>query len=418
MDVNQIKSLESLGELFCLTELSVATNKISALPEHPLTLYNLQKFNLFHNRVASIPQRSLSQLRHLTDLDIGRNILTKISGEVFDGCVALIRLVLSHNRLKTPPNNMRLPLLKELWLNGNCMNSLQDWTGIWLPSLQELRLEDNRLTSLGNRLLTPRLYSSDYVDGGGVGFTGLSGMPLLQILNVSFNILENDHSLDGLYCCRRLQELHIHDNPISNVDSPLYRTMFRQVLNFCPSLQVLNGDQIVEGEAWLSDAWKIARKSNIIIPPLLRLMNGAGVTVRECRGAEADSLLTALASKDTSKTLTCNSCGKTAQGLLPEEGVTWEWAPNDRTTEVGIRESRKKRLIINCEACGAKGYTLYRPFVFDWNAMVRWSKAYHVQRSLYSINEFDIAAGHKLDGHGGTGFEFNAWFEVSRPATI
>ncbi len=420
MDVNQIKSLNGLGELFCLTDLSVATNKISALPDHPLTLCNLQKLNLFHNRVASIPQRSLSQLRHLTDLDIGRNILTKISGEVFDGCVALTRLVLSHNRLKTPPNNMRLPLLKALWLNGNSMSSLQDWTGTWLPSLQELRLGDNCLTSLGNRLLSPRLYSSGYVDGGCLDFGGLNGMPLLQILNVSFNTLENDNSLDGLYCCKRLQELHIHDNPISNVDSPLRRTMFRQVLDFCPSLQVLNGERIVEGEVWLSDACKIARKSDIIIPPLFRLMNSAGVTVRECRGSEADSLLTALASRDTSKTLTCKSCGKTSQGLLPEEGVIWDWAPSGQITKVSIRESRKKRLIVNCEACGTKGYTIYRPFVFDWNAMARWSKAYHFQNKSFhsSLNEFDTTAGHKLCGHYGEDFLFNAWFEVSRPATI
>ncbi len=87
VDVNQIVSLEGLGELHCLTELSVATNKISTLPEYPLTLYKLQTLNLFHNRLMSLPQHGLSQLRHLTDLDLGRNILTEISGDAFNGCV-------------------------------------------------------------------------------------------------------------------------------------------------------------------------------------------------------------------------------------------------------------------------------------------------------------------------------------------
>ncbi len=419
MDVNQIKSLEGIRELPCLTELSIATNKISSLPDYPLTMRNLQKFNLFHNRLAYLPQRSLSQLRYLTDLDLGRNIFTEISGEAFNGCVALIRLVLSQNRLKMPPNNMRLPLLKELWLNGNSVSSLQDWTGIWLPSLQELRLEDNRLTSLGNSSLT-RWYSSDCGNGGSTGLIGLNGMPLLQVLNVSFNALENDYSLNGLYCCRRLQELHIHDNPISNMDSPLSGTMHRQVLSFCPSIQVLDGKHIVEGEVWLSDAMHIARKSNIVMPPLLGLMNGAGVTMRECRGTEADSLLTALASKDKSKMLTCTSCGKTAQGLLQGEGITWEQPPSGVGQAAGVgATSRKKKLVVHCVICGAKGYTVHRPFVWDWNAMVRWSKAYHVQRLFQfpTWNESDITAVRKLDGHY-AGFELSAWFEVRKwPAT-
>ncbi len=259
------------------------------------------------------------------------------------------------------------------------------------------------------------LNSFHYSDGG-MDLIGLNGMPLLQVLNVSFNVLKNDHSLDGLYCCRRLKELSIHDNPISNADSPvLPETIFRQLLNLCPSLELLDGKQIINGEVWLSNALRIARKSNIVIPPLLGLMNGAGVTAREYRGSEADSLLTALASKDKSKTLTCTSCGKTAQGLLPEEGITWEQAAlsGQITAQVGITESKKKRLVVYCEACGAKGYTLHRPFLFDWNAMVRWSKAYHVKRAAFPTwNEFDITAVRKLDGHG-VGFEFNAWFEVS-----
>ncbi len=52
--------------------------------------------------------------------------------------------------------------------------------------------------------------------------------------------------------------------------------------------------------------------------------------------------------------------------------------------------------------------------------MARWSKAYHFQNKSFhsSLNEFDITAGHKLCGHYGEDFLFNAWFEVSRPATI
>jgi hypothetical protein len=74
------------------------------------------------------------------------------------------------NKLKAPPSPLHLPLLRDLWLSGNKISSLEAWvgwqgptcgangdgvgasggiSGMWLPSLHSLFLQDNAVTSRG-----------------------------------------------------------------------------------------------------------------------------------------------------------------------------------------------------------------------------------------------------------------------------
>lgn len=155
LDINHLTSLHELQSLPSLVELSANTNHIRALSDgfaaglmstelrapasnalfqsataHAAAAVErggLQKLELYHNHITTVHPRSLEGLVALTHLDLGRNRLKTLDGRGLENCPALSTLVLSQNQLRNPPAPLRLPLLTELWLSGNQIQSMGAW---------------------------------------------------------------------------------------------------------------------------------------------------------------------------------------------------------------------------------------------------------------------------------------------------
>ena len=298
LDSNRISDLSAVSGLNLLRNFSVSNNQITRISSSYFShCESLQRLELFRNQIVSVDDNCFSLLPSLTHLDLGNNKLRALNGSsLSSGCPLLQTLILSQNELTEPPNPLRLPLLKNLWLNGNRIDKLSAWLPVtvgqkltpkasvemlfpaFLPSLQKLFIQDNQLRQLDRHCL--------------------SCCPLLQELDLSFNSLQS--IADIHYAIRQtgesLRVIHVQDNPLmegqlhnsdifhdesSSSDSegsggeheaPSRRRpnavskkelIVQQLLRVCPKLETICGNEVTKedrAKALLARARK-ARKS-------------------------------------------------------------------------------------------------------------------------------------------------------------
>jgi Leucine-rich repeat (LRR) protein len=159
-----------------LTNISLKANQLTRIPA--MNSSKLQKLELYNNRITSL-EGGQSTLCSLLYLDLGRNSIEFIDGNVLSRCQCLRTLILSQNRLTSLPANLYLPSLKVLWLGGNKISNFSAWiennsSTVFLPLLEKLFLQDNVITCIDNLCLL--------------------ACPLLVELDISFN---NILSLDA-----------------------------------------------------------------------------------------------------------------------------------------------------------------------------------------------------------------------------
>ena len=260
LDVNKLARLEAC-ELnpwaASLERLSVASNHLNdwpsaSSPGGALTLPVLQRFDAHHNQLRNLPAGALGGLPRLVHLDLGRNLLgPDLRGATLSAAKCLETLVLSQNKLERLPAPLRLPLLRKLWLGSNRLLDMSAWAddgsstnsssssssssssrssssgssstsngnngngrsegadgvdgaagaaareATWLPSLECLHLDSNRLACLPPGCLV--------------------GLPLLRLLDLSFNSLPHDPPPRWLH---EHQQRHQHyPQPLLEADS-------------------------------------------------------------------------------------------------------------------------------------------------------------------------------------------------------
>lgn len=146
LDSNALEALpDSLSCLVQLTELELANNALTALPDlQPLSL--LSRLDLRHNKLATVPQ--LTHMSGLRELYMGHNAL-KALGDIGALCpAALTTLDVRDNRIKQlPPSITQLLQLERLELANNDLTELPPQLGL-LPKIKVLGLEGNPLRSL------------------------------------------------------------------------------------------------------------------------------------------------------------------------------------------------------------------------------------------------------------------------------
>ena len=249
LDTNQLTNISALKGLQELVTLSVNTNKLVSL-QRLSRCHKLQKLQLYHNQITEISVKSLKCLHSLTHLDLGRNKLERVSGEALSQCPLLQTLVLSQNKMLSVPAPLRLPQLKTLWLSGNLLENLSEWCPkeltphsvdtpaaknlhsfdwpLFCPMLEKLHLQDNRLQCLNS--------------------TALLVFPHLTLIDISFNGIASVENIQGISVCPRLSALQIQENPIST-SAAMSETMFQWILESCPRIQSISGEDISEKRA-------------------------------------------------------------------------------------------------------------------------------------------------------------------------
>ena len=247
-DVNNLTSLQTLtqGSWFNLTSFSANTNSISALPSALSPhLPGLSMLSLYQNKISHIPENAFCSLPTLTSVDLGRNLLKDAASlaAALNKAPTMRRLVLSQNELREVPL-LGLPLLRQLWLSGNELESLDGWsfsTGAHLPCLEELYLQENRIVNLG-----------------GAGALGLC-CPILSKLDLSFNRIATVEDLVvGVAQCDYLKTLDMQDNPVKTS-----RAVEIRLLQVAPMLALLNGETLKPEIKWLAFSAPVSMNATI-----------------------------------------------------------------------------------------------------------------------------------------------------------
>lgn len=253
LDSNNITDISILGELQRLKILSCNNNRIIKLPQN--TLWNqLEKLELSNNCIEVIDKIHVQEWKMLSYLNLSKNKIEFIDGKVISCCYMLQTLILSQNNLVSLPQPLYLPLLRNLWISGNQIQSLtstcQDLITsnqinfcLFLPMLQRLFLQDNAISKID-----PDFWMQ---------------FPQLIELDLSFNnlqSLESIHSLEYLnrfYSICSLQSINLIENPISSttfkpnnwdlLSNNISETSWNIeifLLDLCPSLTNICGNMI------------------------------------------------------------------------------------------------------------------------------------------------------------------------------
>lgn len=181
-----------------LRALVLTKNNLAALDERIARFDALHRLDVRENRLSKLPS-TFDQLVHLTTLHLSQNAFTEIPTCIL-ALPALTTLDLSHNQLET------------LWTPDDVGTRGFSPPNI-LPSLSTLDLSYNRLKT-----------------------SALVPMPTsLEHLSLKHNVLQHPIPMDVLYPAKRLQELVLAENELSDVVFALNGTSFA-----LPHLRVLD----------------------------------------------------------------------------------------------------------------------------------------------------------------------------------
>ena len=203
------RSWQQAGEVVALRCNNPGRDAIRSL-EGIDQLPNLARANFAHNRISDA--RPLIGLDHLSDLDLGYNVLPGLSSD--RPHLGLARVNLDHNRVRDLGWLRYFGQLEILSLGHNRIEDLAPLK--WVPRLGDLNLEYNRISRLGalRGLVGLRLLdvSGNVIDS----LDAVAGHPGLEVL------VADDNSITTVGAVRRLQtldELSLAGNPLSDISA-------------------------------------------------------------------------------------------------------------------------------------------------------------------------------------------------------
>jgi Leucine-rich repeat (LRR) protein len=154
----------------CLSQLLVLTldsNQLQTLPDAIGQWHHLREFRLGSeyggNRIGQLP--NLSDMRHLTELDVSFNQINAIAPHTFDGLHRLRYLNLAHNQLRHMPTLGSCEQLATLDLSDNQLTEIP-LGDVWrLTTLQLLNLSNNLIETLPMELLDQEMQTQVVIKG-------------------------------------------------------------------------------------------------------------------------------------------------------------------------------------------------------------------------------------------------------------
>ncbi|KAH0791618.1 protein phosphatase 2C [Histomonas meleagridis] len=171
-----------------ITQLFLDHNKLENVPTSLLQHAKmLERLNLSHNRLRTIPELHTHQLR---EFNVSFNKLKELP-DSFSNCIFLIHMNLSNNLLTDLPQSLKyVPRLLELYINNNQFIKLPNCI-LSLITLNKLYISGNLLTSLPNCLNTFLFLKT--LDLSNNHFQTLpiaiASLPVLKYLNISHNLI-------------------------------------------------------------------------------------------------------------------------------------------------------------------------------------------------------------------------------------
>uniref|UniRef100_A0A0L8GZX3 Protein phosphatase 1 regulatory subunit 7 n=2 Tax=Octopus bimaculoides TaxID=37653 RepID=A0A0L8GZX3_OCTBM len=268
LSCNTIEKIENLNNLNTIKELKLYGNKILVV-ENLDKLRQLQYLKLQHNQLKSFGS-GLNCL-NLHTLRVDYNNLLEIKSSQLAGCPNLRSLNVSCNNLEILSFLKVLPDLEELAASSNHISNLSDLSTC--QCLRELDISDNRLTDISGigeltTLQTLNLSGNNLGDIKSAGkhpnLTDLqiqgnkltetehvcTQFPNLEVLNISFNLLDSWKEVINLQNLASLTELTVKCNSFVHQ----YKYYHADVVKEIPSLQWLDGINVKQNKKALNNS--------------------------------------------------------------------------------------------------------------------------------------------------------------------
>ncbi|XP_065558933.1 chaoptin-like isoform X2 [Artemia franciscana] len=246
LDGNNLEELHPESLPPRIHTLSVAQNRLSIFPTAVVEyLKELRWLDLRGNLITELPSTFHRSWRiRLDKLDLGENLLTKLSPESFNRSITVRDLHLDHNRLNYIPSNaFRGMNVARLYLSSNSIREIDDkaFHGVG-GNIILLDLERNNFNETPKALKHLKRLRFLYLGNNEISkvdtetFSSLSGS--LEALSLSNNHLESIPSA-ALHQCKKLLHLNLDYNHISMID----RRDFKEWANNLDTL-ILRGNRI------------------------------------------------------------------------------------------------------------------------------------------------------------------------------
>lgn len=186
-----------------LRSLSLYRNQIDQIADGALdNLQQLRSLNLANNRLTRITAATFRNLRQLEHLNLENNQISEIDENAFLHLTNLRVLNLGGNRLKSINFPAAMPRLRQLFLNNNTIQNLDDIRMAMdgMPALETLHLDQNQLKSL----------KTENENGG------LKRWPTLQVLSLASNQLSGLEA-DDFVGLKQLRTLSLQGNQLTRL---------------------------------------------------------------------------------------------------------------------------------------------------------------------------------------------------------
>ncbi|KAM9456807.1 toll-like receptor 5 [Clarias gariepinus] len=207
-DRNTFKDLAQSGiRVLDLSNGSIFVVKKSVFSYMP----DLENLSLFNNIINQIESNAFNGLNNLRTLNLSYNLLDKIYSETFNNLQSLKTLDLSDNGIKLLMSGSfrGLPNLANLFLSENSLQSLDELAN--LPSLRELRLDSNKITSLYG--LSSKVMNITTIN---LKYNSLSNAESLYAILVEFPNVENIYLGGNVFSWCYLNAVY-PASPVNNV---------------------------------------------------------------------------------------------------------------------------------------------------------------------------------------------------------
>ncbi|XP_057303689.1 insulin-like growth factor-binding protein complex acid labile subunit isoform X2 [Hydractinia symbiolongicarpus] len=214
-----------------LTHLDLSGNKISSIGKDVFSkLRNLEMLKLNNNKLTSLPSNLFRNLVSLKKLYVSNNQLSNLSSDIFLSLRYLTELYITDNKLDNAfwEALKKLKNVQKLGLSRNQFSSVEANNFLHMGDLQSIFLRENRL---------PLVIKSKafFIDQSNVRELYLSGNNITQITNFTFFGLQNlttlyldDNRLkeiptDAFLHLSKLEWLHLRRNQLTSIDIDGFR---------------------------------------------------------------------------------------------------------------------------------------------------------------------------------------------------
>ncbi|XP_033223037.1 relaxin receptor 1 [Belonocnema kinseyi] len=210
-----------------VTKITMTNNYVTNLPANVLSKYSqLRLLYLKNNSIAKLEKGAFKFQTKLEDLILSKNYIQEIRQGHFIGLNSLTRLIIDENKIWVSDLSDFENSTSLEWINLN-KNFLtcQNLTLPFLPALEELFLDDNRLGYITENLFSglPKLNTlsleANHIQT--IADNSFQNLRSLTELNLAYNeiVTVYPHIFQPL---RKLQKLSIGFNPIENLPLTLF----------------------------------------------------------------------------------------------------------------------------------------------------------------------------------------------------